>query len=158
VELHRARYPEGGARFRAAHGPIVNEMFKTARAQDRKESRDAYAFDAFIELANRACGDNTSAATKTSPRFMALIRADIESLQRATVEGDEICEIAGLGPIPATAARDLLDDAVLKLVITKGTDVANVTHLGRSATMAQKVALWWQSPMCDVEGCTRTQR
>ena len=89
---------------------------------------------------------------------MALIRADIEALQRGSVEGDEICEIAGLGPIPATVARELLGDAILKLVITKGVDVANVTHLGRSATVAQQVALWWRSPMCTREGCTRTQR
>jgi hypothetical protein len=131
-------------------------MFKAARAEDRKETREAYAFDAFIALAHRASGEGTT--KKTSPRFMALIRADIESLQRGTVEGDEICEIAGLGPIPATVARELLGDAILKLVITKGVDVANVTHLGRSATVAQKVALWWQSPMCTREGCTRTQR
>ena len=35
------------------------------------------------------------------------------------------------------------------------TGVGNVTHLGRSVT--QQVALWWQSPMCTREGCTRTQ-
>jgi hypothetical protein len=164
--------PEAGARFRAVHGPIVDEMFKNARAEDRKESRDAYAFDAFIELANRAAGTPTrdseptkptnptkpTKPAKTSPQFMALIRADIESLQRGSVEGDDICEIAGLGPIPATVARDLLGDAILKLVITKGVDVANVTHLGRSPTVAQQVALWWRSPMCTREGCTRTQR
>jgi hypothetical protein len=153
--------PEAGARFRNAHGPIVDELFKAARAEDRKESRDAYAFDAFIELANRAtepgAGESTNAA-KPSPRFMGLIRADIEALQRGAVEGDEICEIAGLGPIPARVARELLGDAILKLVITKGKDVANVTHLGRSPTIAQKVALWWQAPMCTREGCTRTQR
>jgi hypothetical protein len=155
--------PEDGARFRAAHGPIVDEMFKTARTEDREESRDAYAFDAFIELASRAtgtrtCGVGKTKPAKTSPRFMALIRADIEALQRGTVEGDEICEIAGLGPIPAMVARELLGDAILKLVITKGVDVANVTHLGRSPTVAQQVALWWRSPMCTREGCTRTQR
>jgi hypothetical protein len=155
--------PEEGAKFLAAHGPIVDEMFKTARAEDRKESRDAYAFDAFIELANRACGETKSDGeptkpAKPSPRFMGLIRADIEALHRGTVEGDEICEIAGLGPIPATVARELLGDAILKLVITKGKDVVNVTHLGRSPTVAQQVALWWRSPMCTREGCTRTQR
>jgi hypothetical protein len=154
--------PEAGAKFRAAHGPIVDELFTAARAEDRKETRDAYAFDAFIELADRARGETISDGestkpAKTSPQFMALIRADIESLQRGTVEGDEICEIAGHGPIPATVARDLLGDAILKLVITKGTDVANVTHLGRSPTVAQQVALWWRSPMCTREGCTRTQ-
>jgi len=155
--------PDDGALFRSAHGPIVDEQFHQARSQDRRESRDAYAFDAFIELAERARGtDNAPAAnTKTkqpAPRFMGLIRADLETLQRGAVEGDEICEIAGLGPIPATVARDLLGDAVLKLVLTDGVDVANVTHLGRSPTMAQQVALWWRSPMCTRDDCTRTWR
>ena len=36
--------------------------------------------------------------------------------------------------------------------------LGNVTHLGRSPTVAQQVALWWRSPMCTREGCTRTQR
>ena len=53
---------------------------------------------------------------------------------------------SGSGPIPVSVARELLGDAILKLVITKGVDVTNVTHLGRSVTVAQQVALWWQSP------------
>ena len=36
--------------------------------------------------------------------------------------------------------------------------LANVTHLGRAATIAQKCALWWRSPECDALGCTRTRR
>ena len=39
----------------------------------------------------------------------------------------------------------------------QGVDVANVTHLGRSPTIAQRVALWWRSPECTREGCTRPQ-
>ena len=63
-----------------------------------------------------------------------------------------------MGPIPVPVARDLLGDAILKFVITKGVDVANITHLGRSVTVAQQVALWWRSPTCTVLGCNRTQR
>jgi hypothetical protein len=33
-------------------------------------------------------------------------------------------------------------------VITKGVDVANVTHLGRGPTAAQRVALLWSKPKC----------
>src|SRR5262249_370109 len=80
------------------------------------------------------------------------------AMYRGYVEGDEVCEISGLGPVPVRVAQDLLGDAVLKLVITKGVDVANVTHLGRACTMAQKAALWWRSPICDGLDCNRTQR
>jgi hypothetical protein len=54
---------EAGAAFRAAHRPIVDELFKAARAEGRHEPYEAYAFDAFIELARRACGIGARAST-----------------------------------------------------------------------------------------------
>jgi hypothetical protein len=51
-----------------------------------------------------------------------------------------------------------LGDAILKLVITNGIDVKNVTHLGRGPTVAQQVALWWESPTCRVLDCACTSR
>jgi len=44
---------DAAARFRAVFEPIVEEMFTTARSEGRKEPREAYAFDALIELAER---------------------------------------------------------------------------------------------------------
>ena len=153
--VHAQGTVDDGARFRAAWEPLVDRLFKQAYQEGRREPREAYAFDAFIEL----CTQPQPADTMTSSRkFLGLIRADLEALRRGYVEGDEICEISGLGPVPVWRAQDLLGDAVLKLVLTKGVDVANVTHLGRACTIAQKAALWWRSPICDVRDCTRTQR
>ena len=164
---------EAGAAFRAAHRPIVDELFNAARAEGRREPYEAYAFDAFIELARRAANDTSAtdeapvepdaepapAKAKATPAgYLGIIRIDHAALRRGWVEGDEVCEIVGLGPIPVSVGRDLLGDAILKLVITKGVDVANVTHLGRSATVAQQVALWWKSAACTVLGCTRTRQ
>jgi hypothetical protein len=53
-------------------------------------------------------------------------------------------------------ARDVLGDSIVKLVITNGVDVANVTHLGRGPTVAQRIALLWSSPGCEVHGCPHT--
>jgi Domain of unknown function (DUF222) len=89
------------------------------------------------------------------PRYRALIRVDLEALLRGQVAGGEVCEISGVGPIPARRARELLGDAVLHLVITRGVDVLNVTHLGRGPTAAQRIALAWSAPVCTVEGCYR---
>ena len=172
-----------GAGFMAKWQPLIDEEFKIARAQGREEPLAAYAFDALMKLASLA--DEPSAATvaaepsdaepsdagptetepvkapkprRTPAKYLALIRIDHEALVRGAVDGEETCEIAGLGPIPVRIARELLGAAILKLVITKGVDVANVTHLGRSPTVAQQVALWWRSPDCTRLGCTRTQR
>ena len=97
-------------------------------------------------------------AKRTPAKYLGIIRLDYEALVRGVAEGDEMCEIRGLGPIPVSVARALLGDAILKLVITKGVDVLSVTHLGRSPTMAQQVAIWWQSHMCTRDTCTRTER
>ncbi|HEU4490236.1 MAG TPA: hypothetical protein VFR74_05135 [Jiangellales bacterium] len=94
---------------------------------------------------------------RSDPRYLALLRVDLTALHRGQVTGDELCEIAGVGPIPITNARDLLGDAVLKLVITRGVDVLHVTHLGRGPTAAQRIALAWTSPHCSVLGCPRTR-
>jgi hypothetical protein len=100
----------------------------------------------------------TAKAKQTPAKYLGIIRLDYAALIRGAVEGEETCEIRGLGPIPVRIARDLLGDAIRKLVITKGVAVANVTHLGRSPTIAQQVAIWWQSHMCTRDTCTRTQR
>ncbi len=41
----------------------------------------------------------------------------------------------------------------MKLVITRGVDVVNVTHLGRRATEAMATALQWTNPRCSNIGC-----
>lgn len=92
-----------------------------------------------------------------APRHLALLRVDLEALVRGSAESDECCEITGVGPVPVRTARELLGDSVLKLVITKGNDVANVVHLGRGPTAAQRVALLWSSPGCSVLGCDRAR-
>src|SRR5690606_15368923 len=95
-------------------------------------------------------------APQPPPEHLALLRIDIEALWRGHVEGDEICEIAGLGPLPLTAARRLLGDAVIKLIITKGDAVAHVTSLTRGPTQAMRYAMLWISHECTAQGCTRT--
>jgi Domain of unknown function (DUF222) len=91
----------------------------------------------------------------SNPRYLALLRIDAAALRRGRVDGQELCEIAGVGPVPVSVARDLLGEAIVKLVITNGVDVANVTHLGRGPTAAQKIAIRWTNPSCNAEGCHR---
>ncbi|MGH8824267.1 MAG: hypothetical protein ACRDVN_07320, partial [Jiangellaceae bacterium] len=95
--------------------------------------------------------------SRPHPRYLALLRIDIEALRRGAVAGGELCEITGVGPVPVPIARGLLGQAVLKLVITRGVDVAHVTHVGRGPTAAQRIALAWTSPDCTVQGCPRTR-
>ena len=144
---------EEGARFESTLQPIIDELFEQARLEGRKEPRDAYAFDALMVLAGRSAttGDGKRAA---NPRYLGLLHVSAEALARGRVEGEESCEIVGIGPVPVRVARELLGESILKLVITKGVDVANVTHLGRGPTAAQRIALLWSKPKCTDSTCS----
>ena len=166
-------------RERLAFDALV-ELTRRARDDDRHlddldtdtEAAGVQAPDA--TSAERAVTDHAGTAGATGPdraqrrrakrklrrsrdqKWLGLLRIDLEALQRGRVEGQELCEISGIGPVPVSRARELLGDAVIKLVITKSVDVASVTHLGRGPTVAQRMGLLWQMPCCSVEGCSRT--
>ena len=151
--LHARGTPDGGAEVRRTLDEIGDEIFKAAYKNGTREQREAYAFDALVEMARRARGEKPEG--KPSAKYLGLIRADLEAFWRGHVEGDELCEITGVGPVPVARAKELLTEAVLNVVITKGTDVLNVTNLHRRANAAQRAALLWESPQCRVEGCSR---
>jgi hypothetical protein len=136
---------------------LSEELFDAARREARMEPLEAYAADALVELARRATNGSAEGSKPLKERHLALLRADLAALVRGSVVAGEVCEITGIGPIPVAEARELLGDSILKLVLTRGRD-ANVTHLGRGANAAQKVALLWRSPICSVEGCGRRAR
>ena len=157
--LHARGTVDQGARFEQAIAPILDQIFETNRNAATREPREAYAFDALVEVATREPDvESADKPARPKPQYMSLVRVDYTALARGDVDGEEVCEIAGLGPIPVSTARDLLGESILKLVITKGVDVANVTHLGRKATIAQQVALWWRDPICKREGCPHAAR
>ena len=149
---------------------LTDQIFAAKGAAGIRECRDAYAFDALTEMARRSAGlrhddgrdpvadvDRRKKRKLAAPQHLALLRLDVEALWRGYVEGDELCEITGLGPIPVEIAKTLLGDAVLKLIITRGVDILNVTSLTRGPTQAMHYARLWESPMCTVEGCTKTR-
>lgn len=140
---------------------LTDYIFRERGKAGTTECRDAYAYDAAVEMARRsaradAAADGEKRGKQPRPEHLALLRIDISALWRGHVEGDELCEITGLGPIPVGVARRLLGDALLKLVITNGQAVAHVTSLTRGPTQAMKYASLWTSPTCVVEGCSRT--
>ena len=84
-----------------------------------------------------------------------IVRIDWDALVRGWPGGGEVCEIAGVGPVPVSVVRAMVDSGnpFLAAVVTKGADVVNVAHLGRSPTARQLTALQWRDPVCVVSGC-----
>lgn len=155
LHLHAQGTPPEGAVVLGELDRLTDEIFRERRKEGIAESHDAYVWDALVRMAERSRDGSGSSRTR-NPRHLGLLRIDVEALHRGRVEGEELCEITGVGPVPVRVARDLLGDATLKLVITRGVDVCNVTSLGRGPTAAMRIALLWSSPTCTVEGCSRT--
>ncbi|MEO7427957.1 MAG: DUF222 domain-containing protein [Acidimicrobiales bacterium] len=155
LHLHGQGTVDEGAVILAELDRLTDEIFRERRSTEVTETRDAYVWDALVRMAQRS-RDGSGAPVRTNPRFLGLLRVDVTALRRGRTEGDELCEISGVGPVPVRVAQDLLGEATLKLVITRGVDVRNVTSLGRGPTAAMRYALAWTSPTCSVEGCSRT--
>jgi hypothetical protein len=72
---------------------------------------------------------------------------------------EETCDIVGIGPVPVSVVRRVLeDDPIIAIVLTEGTDIRAVTHLGRKATAHMRTCLEWAQHGCSVLGCPNTGR
>lgn len=86
-----------------------------------------------------------------------ILRCDITALRRGYTEAGELCDVAGLGPIPVADLRRFLPQAAIDLVVTNGVNVFNVTHLGRRTTARQQTVLDLLNIGCTRLGCNATE-
>ncbi len=149
-ELHARGTAADVAAFWARLQPFIDEQFRAARDEGRRESVDAYAFDALVAL--------SESGGSAKPPAKVIVRVDLSAVRRGTTVPGETCEIAGFGPIPVSEALKLMNEAFLALVLTKGRDVHTVVHLGRQFTEHQKTALEWRDPECVALGCHNAVR
>jgi hypothetical protein len=143
--------PDVHARLMAAVRAEQDRVSRAARKEGRREAPEAYAIDALAALVG------SSATQGSATKAVVMLRVDAEKLARTGSDDAEgICEIAGVGPVPVSVARAALgNDAMVKLVVTKGVDVLNVTHLGRTRVASVQTALDWLYDECAVRGCHR---
>jgi len=127
-----------------------DRIFRDARRDGRREPTDAYAFDAAAELLTSR-GDGPPPPTGADAKV--IVRVDLPALLRGRADEGETCEIAGCGPIPVSIVREWMDDAFLAAIVTKGTEITKVVHLGRRFTSEQRTALQWRDPICARKGC-----
>ncbi len=151
--LHARGTKADGARIHAALAPFIEERFACDRRDGVRATPDARSFDALVSALERP-GSGGKGGRRM--RREGLIRCDLAALQRGAVEGDEVCEVAGVGSVSVPQAIELLGEATWRLLLTRGVDVCNVTTLSRKASAAMLAALAWRQPTCTAEGCGRT--
>ena len=149
-ELHARGTAADIAVFWSRLQPFVDAEFRKARDEERRESPDAYAFDALLAM--------SASGGSAKPNAKVIVRVDLAAVRRGTTVPGEVCDIPGFGPIPVSEALKLMNGAFLSAVLTKGQDVHTVVHFGRQFTEFQKTALEWRDPECCVNGCRATAR
>jgi hypothetical protein len=144
------------ARVMAALEPIEHVLFEAARAatpeDGPRELPEARAFDALVRMAD----DSARVAMLTDGRrapATVVVRVDKAAFERGATADGELCEIAGVGPIPVSVAQELSADALLRSLITDGTAVLAVSNPGRTVPARLRVALEELQPECVIAGC-----
>jgi hypothetical protein len=150
--------PEEGAEINATLAPFTEAAFKAAQADGRREPLEAYAADGFVAMVRAAAngGADENAKPSNARNTKVIVVVDLEALRRGWTEGDETCEIRGVGPVPVDVARRLLGDAALSIIIKDGVDVMNVTNVKRNLNAAQQTVVEWWGLRCEVKGCDCT--
>src|SRR4029078_7727855 len=77
---------------------------------------------------------------------------------RGNTETGEVCEIAGIGPVPVSVVKEWEADAYLRLIVTDGIDVKDISRLSRPIDRNQHAALRARDHKCIIEGCDVTWR
>ena len=136
-----------GARFVAALDKECDALFHETWKAGITEPRERLRADALVRLA-------TGAATPAGTQVV--VRVDAAALVRGELEGGEICEIDGVGPVSVTTARSLLGEGFLTLLVRDGADVKTVTSTTRTIPRRVRTALADRDPTCVVPGCSAT--
>ncbi len=185
IRLDARLTPDEGARLLASVEAETTRLVTEARRAGVDEPRRALAADALVGLASgrsstgagadrhsgtgptaepagrrtRGSGGASAGARRTSePTSVVHVRVDHAALVRGHVEGNELCEIPGVGPIPVEVARRLALDSVLNVLVTDGVDVTTVARTGRTIPTALRRALEERDPACVVPGCDTGDR
>src|SRR5215207_4151498 len=139
--------PDAGARFSSACKAHVDRIFCDARRAGRREPRAAYAADALVALASEG---------PCKPVQVGLV-TDSAPVVRGHTEPGERCEIVGIGPVPVTTARSLLDDSRLTVMVRDGDDITTVSSPKRTIPVKLRRALEAKYPTCPVKGCANDE-
>jgi len=151
--------PDDFARVVSAIGAEADVVFGEARTAGHRESSAAYAADALVALvtgtssATGAASTNGQRRQSGRPTTTMHLRVDLAALRRGELEGDEVCQIPGVGPVPLATASKVIGASLLKVIIGDGVDVTTVCHVGRAVPAHIRSALEERDGKCVVPGC-----
>ena len=169
-----------GLRLEALLRPYREQVFRTGQADGERATFENRSYDAFFEvLTQLQAAAAAGAPPKSAPAPVAgpesgaprppepakppggnntkvIVLIDHTALTRGHTIAGETCEVPGVGPISVATATELMSDAFLAAVVTKGRDVVTVAHLGRGLNAHQRTAVEALGLRCSNRACNRT--
>ena len=106
---------------------------------------------ATVRVGAAAAGRPGAGPRPAAPRTLIIVNA--ESLRRGTTEGDELCEIEGIGPVSVAAATELLSEGGFQYLVKEGFDIKTVTKSTRVIANCIDMALIVRDRVCARPGC-----
>jgi hypothetical protein len=140
--------PDEGARVNQVLENKTDELFKAARAEGRREPRDAYRADALVAIFRGEVPEKP---------IELRLGGDYAALERGYLEPGERLDLDGI-PIPVTLARALLGDAKLVLLAREGTEVTKISSAKRAIPITLRRSVERRYPRCGVGGCGQDKR
>ncbi len=122
------------------------------------ESLAAHRMDALIDIlagsrSGSGSGSGGGSGSGNAAKAEILVVIDAAALRRGTTEGDELCEIEGIGPVSVLAATELLTESGLRYLVKEGFDIKTVTKSTRDIARSIDMALIVRDRTCARPGC-----
>jgi 5-methylcytosine-specific restriction endonuclease McrA len=105
--------------------PWVNRLDRAIDREWKKRRRTSSREQVAAEVLARANGEGGD------NQIDGILVVDINAYRRGHAHDGEPCHLIGGGPIPVDVAREMMNDAFLKVVMHDGVNVHTVKHFGR---------------------------
>lgn len=133
-------------------------LFREDRKKGVHREQPARMVEAMHDMARDAAQHRSGACTsarkpRKRSRHDALVIVNLESLLRGHREGDEVCEVNGIGEISVETALKLLGESMFRIVIRDGVDVRCATSRTRNWKAVVTDLMDFREVRCGVLGC-----
>ena len=155
IRLDARLTPEDGAEVVAAVERAKTKVFDQARRRGIRQSTGAYLADAIVKLITRPDHESDGSGDP-GPRAVVNVFVDHQVLVSGVASAEDTCEIQGLGSIPAETAQALLEDSILRVLVTDGCDVRAISKDSRTIPVRLRRAIVARDRVCVVPGCDRS--
>ena len=98
--------PEDGARVDAALAPVVDRLRADAKRAGCTDPVEALGADAVVEAIVGCTDEGARPSRAAESKVIALV--DVDALRRGSTEGEERCDLAGVGPVAVSTVRAML--------------------------------------------------